>query len=171
MPLGQMVTPWVLVAAFVGSRAPAMRAAGPWGFLSLTLATISYYAIAAVDRGLTTLKYFIIWMVLSLIAGWLFGAIGWQTKLGSAKWRISGAAALASVPIAESIVLLAHNHAQGAVATYATSATVGLLLPFAVLGDLAWKSRFIATGAALLISAPIAAVFDFAFHRLGVLGV
>lgn len=166
-----MVTPWVLIAAFVGGKAASAKMAGVWGVTSLVTATVTYYIIAALDRELVTMKYFLIWTVLSLIVGSLFGAIGWETRTGPTWWRICGAAVLASVPIAESIVLWAHVGQLEFIVTCVITAVVGVLLPFVLLRDLPVRARSTAFGGALVISAPLAVLFDFAFHQLGILGV
>lgn len=167
--VGQMVAPWVLLAALAGalSRHGPTRAAVNGG-VALVVANAAYYLLGSVIHGVSTPHYWVMWTAVGAIVGPAAGLIGWHTRCGRQRFRVAGAAALAAVCVAESIVLWGHIAHTDARLTYAAIALAGALLPVVVLRSDAARLRVWSTALAVAFVVPLAVTFEISFEALGI---
>lgn len=166
--VGQMVAPWVLTAAVLGGLATTPKAATFSGLIALPMAVAVYYLIAAIDRGLTTQRFFITWTVLGLVVGPLAGLAGWTARHGTSKWRVIAVASITSVVLAEAVVLWQHIDDLAPRTTFAVAFSIGLAIPLLVLRDLDLRWRMVGLLAGLGLAVPAVFVLDFVFGRVGI---
>lgn len=166
--LGQMVAPWILTAALLGGLAASPRGAMIGGLIALPVAVAVYYLIAAIDRGLTTQRFFITWTVLGLLVGPLAGLAGWTARNGPSKWRVIAVAAITAMVLAEAVVLWQHIDDPAPRATFALALVAGLAIPLLVLRDLDFRARLAGFLLGIGLAVPTVFVLDFVFGRVGI---
>lgn len=167
--LGQMATPWVLVAAAVGAfeRAGQHRAV-VGGALTLAAATIAYNVTGMAISGSTNNYYFLLWLVVGLVVGSMAGYTGWQVKHGPLRLRVIAAAGLAAVCLAEAVVLWGHIDHLDAHLTYTVLGLVGLSVPTVTMSALGARVVVMTTALSLVFSALFVVIFEYAFSALGI---
>ncbi len=167
--LGQMVTPWVLLAALAGYHsARGLRWAAIAGAVALTVANATYHSASLALHGVHTPRYWLLWTAVGLAVGPAAAGAGWVMRHGIGRLRLLGAAALAAVPPAESVVLWGHIDRPEAHLTYILVGALGLGL--VVLATLPAGRRTMAEVTALagVLAVPAAILFEVGFSRLGI---
>ena len=113
-PLGQLVSPWVLVAAWAGSHARSWPHATALGGAALVAANVVYSVggvIAAASLGRAVL-----WTVVALSVGPLAGIGGMTVRHGARQWQAPMLGLIATVAVAEAVVLWQHVRTERTVA-------------------------------------------------------
>ena len=113
-PLGQLVSPWVLVAAWAGSHGRSWPHATALGGAALVAANVVYSVggvIAAASLGRAVL-----WTVVALSVGPLAGIGGMTVRHGARQWQAPMLGLIATVAVAEAVVLWQHVRTERTVA-------------------------------------------------------
>ncbi len=105
-PLGQLVSPWVLVAAWAGSRARGWPQATSLGAAALVAANAVYFVGVVVAAGSPGRA--VLWTVVALFVGPVAGIAGMAVLRGPQRGRAPVLGLLATVSVAEAAVLWQH---------------------------------------------------------------
>ncbi len=117
--LGQLVSPWVLVAAWAGSRAGSRRHAMAFGAAALVTANVVYFVGAIVAT--TSLGRAVLWTVVAVSVGPLAGIVGMTVRRGARQWQVPMLGLIATVAVAEAVVLWQHIRTERTVAVAVAS--------------------------------------------------
>ncbi len=167
--LGQMVTPWVLVAAFAGWRSRAsLPGAAVEGGLALVVANGAYYVATVLLTSVQTPRFLVLWTAIGLVVGPAAAVTGRLAGSGPDRLRLLATVALAAVPIAEGVVLWGHIDHPEAHATYATGLGFGLLLPLWLLRREGPRTVAVAVALAALVAVPLGVIFEVTFDAIGI---
>jgi hypothetical protein len=164
--LGQMVTPWVGVAAALGWRSRTIGRAVVSGGVGLVAADAFYNVLGVVLYGVVSWSHWLLWTGVAIVVGPVAGLLGWWARVAIGPKRIFSVAALAALCISEGAALWRHIDHRDAHATYVVVGVVGLAVPVLVLRrgrDL--LKAFASTLVLALVATP---VLEFG---LGILGV
>lgn len=166
--LGQLVTPWVLVAAVVGSRARTWRGGAGLGATALVVADVAYAVAGVVARGLGPRT--LLWAVVALAVGPVGGLVGWTSRRGLQPLRPLALGSLATVAVAEAAVVWQHVRLERAAATaVAVLVTVACCAVAARggAGRLAGPARVV--GVLVVLSVPATLVLETLLGAVGVI--
>lgn len=161
----QLASTWVLLAAYVGSRAGTHRRAATAGLVALLTATAVYYGgfLAALASPTVVL----LWAVIAVAVGPVAGVVGRATRSEVVRTRVAAAALLGASPVAEALALWPHLDHPDVRAMLVVMVLVGVALPGVVLRDEPAGRRSVAAAAAVVGGLATAPLVDAVLGAVG----
>jgi hypothetical protein len=104
--LANAVGPWLVVAFLSGSAAATMRTGATLGTVTLLVAVVAYYVVAATVLGgpyVDPTRASVVWSLIAVAIGLPTGAAGAAWASGTGRWRIAGVSLLAGLLLAEAV--------------------------------------------------------------------